>query len=61
MTQKQNVPRVTKPENAQRFFVIVKDIVDTWQGRKNELDKVVTRRDLQTLGLDITQLDRISA
>ena len=47
-----NIPIVRNEGDRQRFFVMVREVIEKWQGRKNPLDKVLTVRDLEKLGYD---------
>jgi len=50
----ENIPRVTNDRDYQKFFDAVKDIVDTLTGKKKntDLDRALTVRDLEKLGID---------
>jgi hypothetical protein len=52
-----NIPRVTHERDYQNFFDAVKDIIDTFTGRKrnSEYDRALTVRDLEKLGVDLDQ------
>ncbi|HEX9972297.1 MAG TPA: hypothetical protein VGD14_09520 [bacterium] len=50
----ENLPRVTNNRDYQKFFDAAKDIIDTLTGKKknSDLDRALTVRDLEKLGID---------
>jgi hypothetical protein len=49
-----NVPKVSSDRDYQRFCDAVKEIIDTLTGKKrnSQLDRALTVRDLEKLGID---------
>jgi hypothetical protein len=57
-----NVPRVTSNGDYQLFFDAVKEVLDTLTGkrRRAQLDRALTVRDLEKLGIDPERFLRCS-
>jgi hypothetical protein len=50
-----NIPRVSHERDYQNFFDAVKDIIDTFTGRKrnSKYDRALTVRDMEKLGINM--------